>query len=106
MIKKLSRKVEMFITDQNEALDYVDERLAEPEGQYITGQQVQLKSNKNGSYYRVVLEYKYNTPAGIMETDEFEDTQLDPEKDDGGDGELTPPGEDDDTTNDESEDDE
>lgn len=102
MIKKLSRKVEMFITDQNEALDYVDEQLASSEGQYITGQQVQLKSNKNGSYYRVVLEYKYNTAAGIMETDEFEDTQVMTDEDD---GEVTPPGEAD-TEDNESEDDE
>lgn len=105
MIKKLSRKVEMFITDQNEALDYVDERLAEPEGQYITGQQVQLKSNKNGSYYRVVLEYKYNTPAGIMETDEYLEAAEDIDEEDD-DDEVTPPGENDDTTDDESEDDE
>lgn len=72
MIKKLSRKEIVFITDQDEALDYVDKKLAEEDGQYISNQQVGLKSNKNGSYYRVVLEYKYNTPAGIMETDEYD----------------------------------
>lgn len=35
MIKKLSRKEIVFITDQNEALDYVDKKLAEEDGQYI-----------------------------------------------------------------------
>lgn len=74
MIKSLSRKEVVFITDQDEALDYVDKKLAEPDGQYISGQQVSLKSNKNGSYYRVVLDYKYNTPAGIMETNEYLDS--------------------------------
>lgn len=74
MIKKLSRKEITFITDQDEALDYVDKKLSEDDGQYISGQQVSLKSNKNGSYYRVVLDYKYNTPAGIMETDEYLDS--------------------------------
>lgn len=74
MIKKLSHKEIVFITDQDEALDYVDKKLSEDDGQYISGQQVSLKSNKNGSYYRVVLDYKYNTPAGIMETDEYLDS--------------------------------
>lgn len=74
MIKKLSRKEITFITDQDEALDYVDKKLSEDDGQYITGQQVLSKSNKNGSYYQVVLDYKYNTPAGIMETDEYLDS--------------------------------
>lgn len=74
MIKKLTRKEITFITNQDEALDYVDKKLAEPDGQFINGQQVQLKSNKNGSYFRVVLDYKYNTPAGIMETDEYLDS--------------------------------
>lgn len=79
MIKKLSRKEIVFITDQNEALDYVDKKLAEEDGQYISSQQVGLKSNKNGSYYLVVLEYKYNTPAGIMETDEYSDAVINDE---------------------------
>lgn len=82
MIKKLSRKEIVFITDQNEALDYVDKKLAEEDGQYISSQQVGLKSNKNGSYYRVVLEYKYNTPAGIMETDEYDAAVVNAESED------------------------
>ena len=85
MIKPLSRKEEVFITDQDEALDYVDQKLSEDEGQYITGQQVQLKSNKNGSYYRVVLQYKYNTPAGIMETEAEEAEKAEIEKESKGD---------------------
>lgn len=85
MIKPLSRKEEVFITNQDEALDYVDQKLSEDEGQYIAGQQVQLKSNKNGSYYRVVLQYKYNTPAGIMETEAEEAEQAEIEKESKGD---------------------
>lgn len=72
MIKKLSRKEEYFISTEDEALDFVDERRAGEDGDLIIAQQVQHKSNKNGDYYRVVLEYRYNTPAGIMET-ELED---------------------------------
>jgi len=83
MIKKLSRKEIVFITDQDEALDYVDKKLAEDDGQYIASQQVGLKSNKNGSYYRVVLDYKYNTPAGIMETDEYEDAVVNDDEKEG-----------------------
>jgi len=82
MIKKLSHKEVLFITEQDEALDYVDKKLSEDDGQYIAGQNVQLKSNKNGSYYQVTLDYKYNTPAGIMETNEYLDSIQDNESED------------------------
>lgn len=68
MIKKLSRKEEYFIETEDEALDFVDARRDADDGDLIVSQNVQHKSNKNGDYYRVVLEYRYNTPAGIMET--------------------------------------
>jgi len=82
MIKKLSHKEVLFITEQDEALDYVDKKLSEDDGQYIAGQNVQLKSNKNGSYYQVTLDYKYNRPAGIMETNEYLDSIQDNESED------------------------
>lgn len=87
MTKKLSRKEEYFVPTEDEALDLIDERRASEEGQYIIGQQMNEKVNKYGVYYRVVLGYRFNTPAGIMEVsdvaeDAEEDTQ-DEKKDDG-----------------------
>ncbi|MBF7125671.1 hypothetical protein ITR00_06300 [Pediococcus pentosaceus] len=71
MIKPLKRKQEYFVTTEDNALDLVDDLREAEDGKYITGQQVQFKSNKNGNYYRVVVEYAFNTPAGIMESDEY-----------------------------------
>jgi hypothetical protein len=45
---------------------------------------MQEKVNKYGTYYRVVLEYRFNTPAGIMEISDVEnDDAQDEKKDDG-----------------------
>lgn len=82
MIKPLSTKKEFFISSEAEALDFVDDCRDGKDGELIVAQQVQHKSNKNGDYWRVVLEYRYNTPAGIQESqaedaadeDEIEDT--------------------------------
>lgn len=84
MTKKLSRKEEYFVPTEDEALDLIDDQRASEEGQYIIGQQMNEKVNKYGVYYRVVLEYRFNTPAGIMEVSDVEndDTQ-DEKKDDG-----------------------
>lgn len=76
MIKKLTRKEEYFIESEDEALDFVDSRRDAEDGELIVNQNVQHKSNKNGDYFRVLLEYRYNTPSGIMETlDESEDEE-------------------------------
>lgn len=84
MIKKLSRKEEYFVETEDAALDLIDEQRATDDGQFIIAQQMQEKVNKYGTYYRVVLEYRFNTPAGIMEVSDVEndDTQ-DEKKDDG-----------------------
>lgn len=82
MIKPLSTKKEYFISSEAEALNFVDNKRDGTDGELIVAQQVQHKSNKNGDYWRVVLEYRYNTPAGIQESqaedaadeDEIEDT--------------------------------
>lgn len=84
MIKKLSRKEEYFVETEDAALDLIDEQRATDDGQFIIGQQMQEKVNKYGTYYRVVLEYRFNTPAGIMEVSDVEnDDAQDEKKDDG-----------------------
>lgn len=84
MTKKLSRKEEYFVPTEDEALDLIDEQRASDDGQFIIGQQMQEKVNKYGTYYRVVLEYRFNTPAGIMEVSDVEnDDAQDEKKDDG-----------------------
>mgnify|MGYP004701794653 CR=1 FL=1 len=84
MIKKLSRKEEYFVEDEGAALDLIDDQRATEDGQFIIGQQMQEKVNKYGTYYRVVLEYRFNTPAGIMEVSDVEnDNAQDEKKDDG-----------------------
>lgn len=84
MIKKLSRKEEYFVETEDAALDLIDEQRATDDGQFIIVQQMQEKVNKYGTYYRVVLEYRFNTPAGIMEVSDVEnDDAQDEKKDDG-----------------------
>jgi hypothetical protein len=69
MQKPLKKREEFFCSTQNEALDLIDARMDGEDGDKITLQTIDQKSNKNGSYYRVVIGYSYNTPAGIMETE-------------------------------------
>ncbi|SLN00180.1 hypothetical protein FM106_18655 [Brachybacterium faecium] len=69
MIKDLARKVEFFASTEDEAMDIVDDAREEENGEYIVGQNIQAKSNKNGEYFHVILNYKFNTPAGIMESE-------------------------------------
>lgn len=70
MIKDLSRKEECFASTEDEALDIVENAQDGENGEYIIGQSILKKSNKNGEYWLVKLDYKFNTPAGIMETDQ------------------------------------
>ncbi|MDW5524662.1 hypothetical protein R6Z02_12960 [Carnobacterium maltaromaticum] len=70
MIKDLSRKEECFASTEDEALDIVENAQDGENGEYIIGQSILKKSNKNGEYWLVNLDYKFNTPAGIMETDQ------------------------------------
>ena len=70
MIKDLSRKEECFASTEDEALDIVENAQDSENGEYIIGQSILKKSNKNGEYWLVKLDYKFNTPAGIMETDQ------------------------------------
>lgn len=70
MIKSLNKKEEFFASTEDEALDIVDEAQEGEFGESIIGQTILKKSNKNGEYWLVKLEYKFNTPAGIMETEQ------------------------------------
>lgn len=70
MIKDLSRKEECFASTEDEALDIVENAQDSENGEYIIGQSILKKSNKNGEYWLVKLDYKFNTPAGIMETEQ------------------------------------
>jgi hypothetical protein len=76
MIKNLSRKEEYFVSTEDEALDLIDDKRSGKDGSFIIGQQMTEKVNKYGVYFRVLLEYRFNTPAGIMEvSDEEADTE-------------------------------
>lgn len=83
MIKNLNRKEVFFTETEDEALALVDECRGAEDGDKIVGQKIQQKANKNGDYWLVELQFKFNTPAGIMES------EADPEgetKSDGKDG--------------------
>lgn len=68
MIKPISKSEQFFALTETDALDKIDEAYDGEHGDFIVGQSVQLKANKNGAYYLVKLDFKFNTPAGIMET--------------------------------------
>lgn len=74
MIKNLSRKEEYFVSTEDEALDLIDDKRSGKDGSFIINQQMTEKVNKYGAYYRVLLEYRFNTPAGIMEVSDEENT--------------------------------
>ncbi|MCH4165133.1 MAG: hypothetical protein LKF37_10210 [Lentilactobacillus diolivorans] len=74
MIKNLSRKEEYFVSTEDEALDLIDEKRAGKDGSFIIDQQMTEKVNKYGVYFRVLLEYRFNTPTGIMEVSDEENT--------------------------------
>ena len=68
MKKQLNTKEQWFASNEQDANDIVEDAKAEL-GEELIGHSIQLKSNKNGEYYLVKLEMKYNTPAGIMESE-------------------------------------
>lgn len=71
MKKQLNTKEQWFANTEEEAQQIVDDAKSEF-GEELIGHAIQLKSNRNGEYYQVKLDMKYNTPAGIMETQELE----------------------------------
>lgn len=76
MKKQLNTKEQWFANTEDEANQIVEDA-KEEFGEDVVGQSIELKSNKNGEYYLVKLTMKYNTPAGIMESqqEELEDNE-------------------------------
>ncbi|TLQ49300.1 hypothetical protein FEZ33_01320 [Ruoffia tabacinasalis] len=72
MKKQLNTKEQWFANTEEEANQIVEDARDEF-GEEVIGHAIDLKSNKNGEYYLVKLNMKYNTAAGIMET-QAEDT--------------------------------
>lgn len=71
MKKQLNTKEQWFANTEDEANQIVEDA-KEEFGEDVVGQSIELKSNKNGEYYLVKLTMKYNTPAGIMESQQEE----------------------------------
>lgn len=87
MIKRLNTKEQYFASTQEEAEDLLYKIIDETKPQELAGYSIQQKSNKNGIYFVVTFNFKYNTPAGLMESEEngevFEDdVDLDEEETD------------------------
>lgn len=72
MRKQLNTKEQWFANTEEEANKIVDETKNEFPDELV-GHSINLKSNKAGEYYLVKLEMKFNTPAGIMESELIND---------------------------------
>jgi len=68
MIKKLNAREQHFTTSESEAYDVV-EKAQDENGKDLIGQSIMKKSNKNGEYYLVQLDFCWNTPLGIQESE-------------------------------------
>ncbi|MBO0467914.1 hypothetical protein JZO73_10265 [Enterococcus plantarum] len=68
MRKQLNTKEQWFANTEEEANKIVDEAKEEFPDEMI-GHSIQQKSNKAGEYFLVKLDMKFNTPAGIMESE-------------------------------------
>lgn len=90
MRKQLNTKEQWFADTEQEANKIVEQAKEEFPDE-LTGYSIQEKSNKAGEYYLVKLEMKFNTPAGIMESElSYSDEEDDaPEWDDSVDMEET-----------------
>lgn len=73
MRKQLNTKEQWFASSEEEANKIVEETKNEFPDELI-GHSINLKSNKAGEYYLVKLEMKFNTPAGIMESELINDS--------------------------------
>lgn len=68
MRKQLNTKEQWFADTREEAEKIVEESREEFPDELI-GYAIQEKSNKSGEYYLIKLDMKFNTPAGIMESE-------------------------------------
>ncbi|WP_368251371.1 hypothetical protein [Enterococcus sp. 2201sp1_2201st1_B8_2201SCRN_220225] len=73
MRKQLNTKEQWFASSEEEANKIIEEAKNEFPDELV-GHSINLKSNKAGEYYLVKLEIKFNTPAGIMESELINDT--------------------------------
>lgn len=88
MRKQLNTKEQWFANTEEEANKIVDEAKEEFPDEMI-GHSIQQKSNKAGEYFLIKLDMKFNTPAGIMESelsnesdgDEWDDEENESEED-------------------------
>ncbi|EBF5150459.1 hypothetical protein ACG2Y5_002603 [Listeria monocytogenes] len=64
MKKQLTVKESYFATTKKEAEDVVKEAL---EDKHLIKQAITEKSSKNGDYFQIDVEFKYNTARGLME---------------------------------------
>ena len=79
MRKQLNTKEQWYANTEEEANKIVAEAKEEFPDELI-GHSIALKSNKAGEYYLVKLDIKYNTPAGIMESELSNDQDDDSEE--------------------------
>ncbi|MBC2367814.1 hypothetical protein HBP99_04165 [Listeria booriae] len=66
MKRQLTVKEEYFATTKKEAEELINEA---KEDKHLTKQSIIEKSNKNGEYFQVDIEFKYNTARGLMEVE-------------------------------------
>lgn len=91
MRRELKFKEEWFATTEEEVNKIIDEAREEYPDELV-GHSIGLKSNKAGEYYLVKIDLKFNTPAGIMEselyheevaeTEDWDEEELEEETDD------------------------
>ncbi|EAG8700781.1 hypothetical protein CHT76_08725 [Listeria monocytogenes] len=66
MKKELTFKQQWFATSKAEAAGIVEDAKKD---KHLVKQSITEKSNKNGDYFQVDVEFKYNTARGLMEVE-------------------------------------
>lgn len=78
MKRQLNTKEQWFALTEEEANQIVTDAKDELNNTLV-GHSILHKSNKNGEYFLVKLDMKYNTPAGIMESELVNETEVEEE---------------------------
>lgn len=82
MEKRLNEKLEFFVTTEKEAEELIGD-YKEDYAEELQSYSFDRKSNKAGEYVLVKIKLKYNTPAGIMESELYhEEVEEENEEDD------------------------
>ncbi|MBC2196291.1 hypothetical protein [Listeria booriae] len=66
MKRQLIFKEQWFATTKKEAEEIIEEAM---EDKHIVKRAITEKSNRNGDYFQVDIEFKYNTARGLMEVE-------------------------------------